>query len=172
MVIPQAYHDPLFLNLSIYTISLKKYIHYSAIKEWNNAIFCNMDGPTDYHTKWSKSHRERQIPYDTTYMWNLKYDTGTSLVGQWLGVHLPGQGTRVWALVQEDHTCHRATGPVHHNYWAHVLQLLKPARLEPVLCNGRGHHNEKHVHLGEEWSLLAATRESPHAAARTQRSQK
>ena len=23
----------------------------------------------------SKSDRERQIPYDTTYMWNLKYDT-------------------------------------------------------------------------------------------------
>ena len=24
-----------------------------------------------YHTKWSKSKRERQIPYDITYMWNL-----------------------------------------------------------------------------------------------------
>ena len=23
----------------------------------------------------SKPNRERQIPYDTTYMWNLKYDT-------------------------------------------------------------------------------------------------
>ena len=33
-----------------------------------------MDGPRDYHTKWSKSDRERQI-YDITYMWNLKYDT-------------------------------------------------------------------------------------------------
>ena len=41
-------------------------------KEWNNAICSNMDGPRDYHTKWSKS--ERQIPYDITYMWNLKYD--------------------------------------------------------------------------------------------------
>ena len=44
-------------------------------KEWNNAICSNMDGPRDYHTKWSKSARERQIPYDITYMWNLKYDT-------------------------------------------------------------------------------------------------
>ena len=44
-------------------------------KEWNDAIFSNMDGPRDYHTKWSKSERERQIPYDITYMWNLKYDT-------------------------------------------------------------------------------------------------
>ena len=34
-----------------------------------------MDATRDYHTKWSKSERERQIPYDATYMWNLKYDT-------------------------------------------------------------------------------------------------
>ena len=34
-----------------------------------------MDGPRDYHTKGSKSERGRQIPYDITYMWNLKYDT-------------------------------------------------------------------------------------------------
>ena len=34
-----------------------------------------MDGPRDYHTKLSKSERERQIPYDIIYMWNLKYDT-------------------------------------------------------------------------------------------------
>ena len=34
-----------------------------------------MDEPRDYHTKWRKSERERQIPYDITWMWNLKYDT-------------------------------------------------------------------------------------------------
>ena len=34
-----------------------------------------MDRPRDYLTKWSKSERERQIPYDITYKWNLKYDT-------------------------------------------------------------------------------------------------
>ena len=27
----------------------------------------------DYHTKQSKSERERQISYDITYMWNLNY---------------------------------------------------------------------------------------------------
>ena len=32
-------------------------------------------GLRDYYTKWSKSERERQIQYDTTYMQNLKYDT-------------------------------------------------------------------------------------------------
>ena len=43
-------------------------------KEQNNAICSNMDGPRDYHTKWRKSDRERQISYDITYMWSLKYD--------------------------------------------------------------------------------------------------
>ena len=33
----------------------------SHIKEWNNAIYSNMDGPGNYHTKWSKLGRERQI---------------------------------------------------------------------------------------------------------------
>ena len=33
-----------------------------------------MDGPRDYHTKRSKSARERQI-YDITYSWDLNYDT-------------------------------------------------------------------------------------------------
>ena len=34
--------------------------YYSAIKkEWNNAICSNMDGPRDYHSKWSKLDRER-----------------------------------------------------------------------------------------------------------------
>ena len=34
-----------------------------------------MNGPRDDHTKQSKSERERQIPYDITYRWNLKYGT-------------------------------------------------------------------------------------------------
>ena len=41
-------------------------------KEWNNAICRNMDGPRNYHSKWSKSERERQIPYGLIYMWKLK----------------------------------------------------------------------------------------------------
>ena len=35
----------------------------------------SMDGPRDDHIEWSKPDRERQIPYDITYMRNLKYDT-------------------------------------------------------------------------------------------------
>ena len=37
-------------------------------KEWNNAIFSNMDEPRDYHIKWSKSERETQMSYDIIYM--------------------------------------------------------------------------------------------------------
>ena len=33
-----------------------------------------MDGPRDFHSKWSKSERERQISYNITYMWDLIYD--------------------------------------------------------------------------------------------------
>ena len=34
-----------------------------------------MDALRDYHTKRSESERERQMPYDITYMWNLKNKT-------------------------------------------------------------------------------------------------
>ena len=58
--------------------------------------------------------------------WIKKRELGTSLVAQWLRICLPMQGTRVWALVREDPTCHGATKPV-HNYWA--------CALEPASCN-------------------------------------
>ena len=50
-------------------------ILHSHKKEWSNAICSNMGGPRDCHTEWSKSEREKQVPYDITYMWNLKYNT-------------------------------------------------------------------------------------------------
>ena len=86
----------------------------------------------------------------------------TSLVAQWLRICLLMQGTQVRALVREDPTCRGATKPMHHNYWACTLepashnywaclpQLLKPARLEPVLCNERSDHSEKPAHHNEE----------------------
>ena len=85
-----------------------------------------------------------------------------SLVVQWLRIRLPMQGTWVRAPVREDPTCRGATKPVHHNYWActlepashnhwaHVPQLLKPVRLEPMLHNKRSHCNEKPGHCSEE----------------------
>ena len=94
-----------------------------------------------------KSHQSRmQGRHDNL---GTKPKARASLVAQWLRIHLPMQGTRVQTLVREDPTCHGATKPVRrnywacalepasHNYWAHVPQLLKPVRLEPML------HNEK-----------------------------
>ena len=53
--------------------------YHSAIKKNEIMPFAAtwMDLDRDYHvdTKWSKSERERQIPYNITYMQNLKYDT-------------------------------------------------------------------------------------------------
>ena len=34
-----------------------------------------MDGPRDYHSKWSQSDRETQISYGIIYTRNQKYDT-------------------------------------------------------------------------------------------------
>ena len=36
------------------------------------AICDNMDGHWACYAMWNKSDREGQIPYDVTYMWNLK----------------------------------------------------------------------------------------------------
>ena len=45
--------------------------YYSVIKkEWNNAIFSNMDRPRDYHSKLSKSDKDKY--HDITHIWNLK----------------------------------------------------------------------------------------------------
>ena len=65
--------------------------------------------------------------------------------------------------------CQRATELEHHNYRPHVLQLLKPKCLEPVL-NKRSHHSEKPHALQPETS--PATKESPGAATKTPCNQK
>ena len=41
-------------------------------KEWSNAIVVTLAGSRDYHTKWSKPEREKQISSDIAYMWTLK----------------------------------------------------------------------------------------------------
>ena len=52
--------------------------------------------------------------------------------------------------------------------WATTTE---PAQLEPVLRNGRGRDGERPAHRDEEWSPLAATRESPRTETKTQHSQ-
>ena len=41
---------------------------------------------------------------------------GTSLVVQWLRIHLSMQGTQVQTLLQDDPMCHGATNTLSHNY--------------------------------------------------------
>ena len=85
------------------------------------------------------------------------------------------QGTWVQSLVREDLMCCGATKPVLHNYWACVLepvshnywaqvpQLLKPVRLEPVLCHKGSHRYEKPAHRNEEQPLFAPQLEKARA---------
>ena len=99
-----------------------------------------------------------------------------SLVVQWLRIRLPRQGTRVRALVREDPTCRGATKPVSHNYWA--------CALEPASHNCWAHVPGARAPQQEEpqqWEACAPQqssprsqqpRESPHAAMKTQWSQK
>ena len=70
------------------------------------------------------------------------------------------QGTRVWSLVQEDSKWRGTTKPGRYNSWA--------CTLEPVLCHRRSRPSEKSVYRNKEQPLLAATRESPWAATKTQ----
>ena len=53
--------------------------------------------------------------------------------------------------------------------WATTTE---PARLEPVFRNKRRHDSERPMHRDEEWSPLAATRESPRTETKIQHSQK
>ena len=106
---------------------------------------------------WGEELRTRRFEMGIPY--------GTSLVAQWLRIHLPVQRTRVRSLVREDPTCHRATKPVRHNYWAcalepashnywaHMPQLLSPqaTTTEPA------HHNYWSPHT---YSLCSTTREA------------
>ena len=84
-----------------------------------------------WHSRWRYSHRNPGLAFPTS-IWPesralvtdraLRVGLGTSLVAQWLRIRLPMQGTQVRSLVQEDPTCHGATKPMHHNYWACALE--------------------------------------------------
>ena len=58
-----------------------------------------------------------------------------------------------------------------HNYWSRLLQLLKPACLESVLCNKRRHSNKKPKHRNKRRPHLPQLEKAPCKATRTKRSQ-
>ena len=69
--------------------------------------------------------------------------------------------------IEDDPTCHRATGPVHSTIEPVLCLGTTPPSshiLEPVLCNKRNHHNEKPVYHRVEWPPSSAARESLHTA--------
>ena len=99
----------------------------------------------------------------------LKYYYRTCLVGQWVRIHLPEQGTQVLSLIW---------GRFHmlRSNQAHELQLLRPVlsgahephlpslravaaeayapRAEPVLSNKRSRHSEKPMHCMKSSACL------------------
>ena len=118
--------------------------------EWNNAMCSNMDGPRDYHTKWSKSDRERQISYDITYTWNLKkkkkgyrdfpggpvVKNPPSSAGD--AGSIPGRRNKIPHAAGQLSPCITTTKPAHHNYWARTLWRPCTTTREKSTC-----HNER-----------------------------
>ena len=63
--------------------------------------------------------------------WPSNSEERTSLVVQWLRMHLPMQGKWVQSLVPEDAICYTATKPESHNYWSpHMLWSPRSAARE------------------------------------------
>ena len=71
--------DYIYMNRIRCDLDIYLYIYneilFSHKKEQNNAIYSNIDGTRESPTEWIKSERERQIPYDITYIWNLIHGT-------------------------------------------------------------------------------------------------
>ena len=76
-----------------------------------------------------KKNKNKKTWFRLVDKWHLETKVWTSLVVQWIRIHLPMQETWVQSLVWEDPICHRATKPVFHNYWSYVP--------EPAGCNYR-----------------------------------
>ena len=110
----------------------------------------------------------------------LKAQLWASLEAQWQRIHLPMSETWVQSLIWKDPTCHGATEPVCHNYWACALEsggcdfwamchnYWSQCVLEAMLYNKRQHCNEKPLQAIREKSPLSTTRESPYATMKIQ----
>ena len=86
------------------------------------------------------------------------------LVVQWLRILLPMQGIQVWSLVWEESTFCGATKLMCHNPWACLPRACALQQEKPLQWEAGA--------LSEEQPLLAATRESLCATAKTQCNQK
>ena len=83
---------------------------------------------------------------------------------QWLRICLAMQRTPVWSLVQEDPTCHGATKPVYHSYWA---SSLCARTAEPCATTIEAHELRTHAPQQEkplQWEACAPQDSSPHSS--------
>ena len=61
-----------------------------------------MDGPKDCQTKWSKSDTERQISYDTAYMYNLKKKKAQMNLFTKIRIESQMEKTNLWLLERKE----------------------------------------------------------------------
>lgn len=99
------------------------------------------------------------------------HQSKTSLMVQWVRIHLPLQGTQDQYLVWEDSTCRTAAKPACYNYWSlrsrtHALQTLEAH--VPRACDPQ---QEKPPQWeAREYQRRAAQLEKAHTATEIQRS--
>ena len=126
--------------MAIYILKWKKYIHKKGGgPSWLTQKRAKIHVPFKYSTLIAEEIYYHILPYcpqGRRIISNQNNGSGTLLVVQQLRFHFPMQRTWGWSLVGEDSTCLGATQSVRHNYWAHVLQLLKLMWLEPELGKG------------------------------------
>ena len=69
-------------DLETAQVPISRWVDKKGVVHLHNRILCshkkgtltfwnNMDGPGEYYAKWNNPVRERQIPHDFIYMWNL-----------------------------------------------------------------------------------------------------
>ena len=99
-------------------------VHSSTNPSEVSCIYISSSPPQREHSQHQMPHKtSAHCVYSTDQLLSVEvFSQGTSLVVQWLRIHLPVQGTQVRALVREDPTCRRATKPVRHNYRACALE--------------------------------------------------
>ena len=86
------------------------------------------------------------------FLMGRSYKVWTSLVVQWLRIHLPIPGIQLRSLAWEESTCHRATKPVFQSSWNCMPWSLSSSRREATTV--RRPHTETRV------APTATTRES------------
>ena len=110
-----------FQNFILMKIYLSYYFFFKTVEKKPNTHLpgCNMC-PFPEHT--SLENNNRGFALFSIWNKNFQKKLGTSLVAQWLRIHLPMQGTRVLSLAREHPICRWATKPVCHNYSACTLE--------------------------------------------------